>query len=98
MSKTANNWRGSKLVAMEQQLSRQVGGAVGVDWSFGRKRPGLMKWLTPTLKRCPSIRPYELCACDSGPVLIREQWSSPIDFLLLRDYAGRGGIRNRLMF
>jgi len=27
-----------------------------------------------------------------------QQWSSPIDFLLLRDYAGRGGIRNRRMF
>src|SRR6267378_5658335 len=71
MSKTANNWRGSKSVALEQQLSRQVGGAVGVDWSFDRKRPGLMKWLTPTLQWCPSIRPYELCACDSGQVLIR---------------------------
>ena len=98
MSKTANNWRGSKPLALEQQLSRQVGGAVGVDWSFDRKRPGLMKWLTPTLQSVSvnqAIRTMRMRQ-RTGPH--PQQWSSPIEFLLLRDYAGRGGIRNRRMF
>ena len=87
-----------QLAITDQQTDAARGEEVTMRAGFGRKRPGLMKWLTPTLQRCPSIRPYELCARDSGQVVIREQWSSPIDFLLLSDYAGRGGIRNRLMF